>query len=33
MVESTRTANDRCGEEDIEEWLEHAVDDEGEATE
>ena len=28
MVESTRTANDRFGEEEIEEWLEHAVDDE-----
>jgi len=28
MLESTRTANDRFGEEDIEEWLEHAVDDE-----
>ena len=28
MVESTRAANDRFGEEDMEEWLEHAVDDE-----
>lgn len=28
MVESTRTANERFGEEDVEEWLEHAVDDE-----
>ncbi len=28
MVESTRAANDRFGEENIEEWLEHAVDDE-----
>ena len=27
MVESTRTANDRFGEEDMDEWLEHAVDD------
>lgn len=28
LVESTRAANDRFGEEDIDEWLEHAVDDE-----
>ncbi|MFD1648020.1 MarR family transcriptional regulator [Haloarchaeobius litoreus] len=28
MAESTRTANDRFGEEDMDEWLEHAVDDE-----
>ena len=28
MLESTRTANDRLGEEDMDEWLEHAVDDE-----
>nr|WP_242611588.1 MarR family transcriptional regulator [Natrinema hispanicum] len=28
MVESTRTANGRFGEEDMDEWLEHAVDDE-----
>jgi predicted transcriptional regulator of viral defense system len=28
MVESTRAANDRFGEENMEEWLEHAVDDE-----
>jgi hypothetical protein len=28
MVESTRAANDRFGEENVEEWLEHAVDDE-----
>jgi hypothetical protein len=28
MVESTRTANDRFGEEDMDEWLEQAVDDE-----
>jgi predicted transcriptional regulator len=28
LVESTRTANDRFGEEDMDEWLEHAVDDE-----
>ncbi|MFD1515828.1 MarR family transcriptional regulator [Halomarina rubra] len=28
MVESMRAANDRFGEENIEEWLEHAVDDE-----
>ena len=33
MLESTRAANDRLGEEDIKEWLEHAVDDEDEATE
>jgi hypothetical protein len=26
LVESTRAANDRLGEEDMEEWLEHAVD-------
>jgi predicted transcriptional regulator of viral defense system len=29
MLESTRAANDRFGEEDIDEWLAHAVDDEG----
>jgi hypothetical protein len=29
MRESTRAANDRFGEEDMDEWLEHAVDDEG----
>ena len=28
MVESTRAANDRFGQEDMDEWLEHAVDDE-----
>ena len=28
MVESTRSANDRFGEEDMNDWLEHAVDDE-----
>ena len=28
MAESTKTANDRFGKEDIEEWLEHAVDEE-----
>jgi len=28
LSESTRAANDRFGEEDIDEWLEHAVDDE-----
>jgi predicted transcriptional regulator of viral defense system len=28
MLESTRAANDRLGEEDMDEWLEHAVDDE-----
>jgi hypothetical protein len=28
MVESTRAANDRFGEENMAEWLEHAVDDE-----
>lgn len=33
MFESTRAANDRFGEEDMDEWLEHAVDDEDEATE
>jgi predicted transcriptional regulator len=33
MLESTRAANDRFGEEDIDEWLEHAVDDEDKATE
>lgn len=27
MYESTRAANDRFGEEDLDEWLEHAVDD------
>jgi predicted transcriptional regulator of viral defense system len=27
-LESTRAANDRFGEEDMDEWLEHAVDDE-----
>jgi len=26
MVESTRAANDRFGEEDMDDWLEHAVD-------
>lgn len=30
LIESTRTANDRFGEEDIEEWLEHAVDEDTE---
>jgi hypothetical protein len=33
LVESTRAANDRFGEEDMDEWLAHAVDDEDEATE
>jgi len=33
LGESTRAANDRFGEEDMDEWLEHAVDDEDEATE
>ena len=33
MLESTRAANDRFGEENMDEWLEHAVDDEDEATE
>jgi len=33
MLESTRAANDRFGEEDIKEWLAHAVDDGDEATE
>lgn len=28
MLESTRAANDRFGEEDMDEWLEHAVDEE-----
>jgi hypothetical protein len=28
LLESTRAANDRFGEEDMGEWLEHAVDDE-----
>lgn len=28
MLESTRAANDRFGEEDMDEWMEHAVDDE-----
>ena len=28
LLESTRAANDRFGEEDMAEWLEHAVDDE-----
>ncbi|MFB6284839.1 MAG: MarR family transcriptional regulator [Halobacteria archaeon] len=28
MVEATRTANERLGEEDMDEWLEHAVDEE-----
>ena len=32
IVESTRAANDRFGEEDMDEWLEYAVDDEDEAT-
>lgn len=27
MIESTRAANDRFGAEDVDEWLEHAVDD------
>jgi predicted transcriptional regulator of viral defense system len=27
LIESTRAANDRFGEENMEEWLEHAVDD------
>ena len=30
MLESTRTANERFGEEDMDEWLEHAVDEDGE---
>lgn len=30
LIESTRTANDRFGEEDIDEWLEHAVNEETE---
>ena len=29
MLESTQSANDRFGEEDMEEWLEYAVDDVG----
>ena len=29
LIESTRTANERFGEEDMDEWLEYAVDDEG----
>lgn len=29
-LESTRAANDRFGEEDIDEWLEHAVDEDSE---
>ncbi|AKH97440.1 MarR family transcriptional regulator [Halanaeroarchaeum sulfurireducens] len=33
MVQSTRAANDRFGEENMDEWLEHAVDDEDEVTE
>jgi predicted transcriptional regulator len=32
-LESKLAANDRFGEEDMDEWLEHAVDDEDEATE
>ena len=28
MVETTRSANDRFGEEDMDDWLEHAIDDE-----
>ena len=28
MLESTRAANERSGEEDMAEWLEHVVDDE-----
>ncbi|WP_254864778.1 MarR family transcriptional regulator [Halovivax gelatinilyticus] len=28
LLESTRAANDRFGEEDMDEWLEHAVDEE-----
>ena len=27
-IKSTRAANDRFGEEDMDEWLKHAVDDE-----
>ncbi|WP_435194918.1 MarR family transcriptional regulator [Natronomonas sp. EA1] len=30
LSESTRAANERFGEEDMEEWLEHAVDEDGE---
>lgn len=30
MLESTRAANERFGEEDMDEWLEHAVDEETE---
>lgn len=30
MLESTRAANDRFGEEDMDEWLEYAVDDDAE---
>lgn len=30
MLESTRAANDRFGEEDMDEWLEHAVDEDTE---
>ncbi len=30
LYESTRTANDRFGDEDMDEWLEHAVDEETE---
>jgi len=30
LLESTRSANDRFGEEDMDEWLAHAADDEGE---
>ena len=33
MLESTRTATDRFDDEDMDEWLEHAVDDEDKATE
>lgn len=30
LLESTRTANERFGEEDMDEWMEHAVDEESE---
>lgn len=30
LLESTRAANDRLGEEDMDEWLEHAVDEDDE---
>ncbi|WP_255152202.1 MarR family transcriptional regulator [Halorarius halobius] len=32
LVESTRAANDRFGDEELDEWLKHAVDEDGEAT-